>query len=45
VRIDNIERVRKNPELFEKRLQKFMDNTRRNVMYGNRNDKGNLLSY
>jgi uncharacterized protein YdeI (YjbR/CyaY-like superfamily) len=45
VRIDNIERVRKNAELFAKRLQKFMDNTRRNVMYGDWNDKGNLLSY
>ncbi|MDE5691179.1 MAG: YdeI/OmpD-associated family protein [Alistipes sp.] len=45
VRIDNIERVRKNAELFAQRLQKFIDNTRRNVMYGNWNDKGNLLSY
>ena len=45
VRIDNIQRARKNAELFEKRLQKFIDNTRRNVMYGGWNDNGNLLSY
>ncbi|MDE7304789.1 MAG: YdeI/OmpD-associated family protein [Alistipes sp.] len=45
VKIDNIQRMRKNAALFENRLQKFIDNTRRNVMYGNWNDGGTLLSY
>ncbi|MDE5709341.1 MAG: YdeI/OmpD-associated family protein [Alistipes sp.] len=45
VRIDNIQRVKKKPELFENRLQKFIDNTRRNILYGDWNDKGKLLSY
>ncbi|WP_296007198.1 YdeI family protein [uncultured Alistipes sp.] len=45
VRIDNIQRVRKNAALFEMRLQKFINNTRHNVMYGDWNDGGTLLSY
>ena len=45
VRIDNIQNVRKrNPEAYERRLQKFVDNTRKGVMYGEWHDNGRLLS-
>ena len=44
VRIDNIQNVRKrDPEAFQCRLQKFIDNTRNGIMYGEWNDDGRLL--
>ena len=44
VRIDNIQNIRKrNPEAFQRRLQKFIDNTRNGVMYGEWHDGGRLL--
>jgi hypothetical protein len=44
VRIDNIQNVRKrDPEAFQRRLQKFIDNTRNGIMYGEWNDDGRLL--
>ena len=44
VRIDNIQNIRKrSPETFQRRLQKFIDNTRNGIMYGEWNDGGRLL--
>ena len=44
VRIDNIQNVRKrSPETFQRRLQKFIENTRKGVMYGEWHDNGRLL--
>jgi len=47
IRIDTIQWCVKTgqPGLFEKRLQKFMDNTRQSKMYGAWNDDGRLLDY
>ena len=44
VRIDTIQIKKKQPELFESRLQKLLDNTKANVMYGEWNDNGRLLT-
>lgn len=45
VRIDNIQNVRKrSPEAFQRRLQKFIENTRNGIMYGEWHDGGRLLS-
>ena len=44
VRIDNIQNVRKrDPEAFQRRLQKFIEFTRKGVMYGEWHDDGRLL--
>jgi hypothetical protein len=44
VRIDNIQNIRKrDPDAFQRRLQKFIDNTRNGIMYGEWNDDGRLL--
>jgi len=47
IRIDTIQWCIKTgqPDLFEKRLQKFMDNTRQGKMYGAWHDDGRLLDY
>ena len=45
IRIDNIQRVRNNAALYENRLSKFIDCTRRNVLYGDWHDHEKLLSY
>lgn len=42
VRIDNIQRKKNNRALFDKRLAKFLDATRRGEMYGDWNDGGKL---
>ncbi len=42
VRIDTIQIKKKYPELFQKRLKKFLDNTKNGVMYGKWNDNGRL---
>ena len=45
VRIDNIQNIRKrSPEAFQRRLQKFIENTRNGIMYGEWTDNGLLLS-
>ncbi|WP_037287493.1 YdeI/OmpD-associated family protein [Saccharibacillus sacchari] len=44
IRLDTIQSCRKQPELFESRLEKFMLNTRENRMYGQWNDNGRLLN-
>lgn len=43
VRIDTIQIKKKQPELFQRRLQKLIDHTRDGVMYGEWNDNGRLL--
>ena len=43
VRIDTIQIKKKQPELFQSRLQKLIDNTRADIMYGEWNDNGRLL--
>ena len=44
VRIDTIQIKKKQPELFQKRLQKLLDHTKVGVMYGEWNDYGRLLT-
>ena len=43
VRIDTIQIKKKQRDLFESRLQKFLENTRLGIMYGEWNDNGRLL--
>lgn len=43
VRIDTIQIKKNQPELFEKRLQKLIQNTKAGKMYGEWNDNGRLL--
>jgi len=45
VRIDTIQIKKKQPELFQKRLQKLIENTKKGIMYGEWNDNGRLLNY
>ncbi len=45
VRIDTIQIKKKQPDLFKSRLNKFIQNTRCNIMYGDWNDGGRLLDY
>lgn len=45
VRIDNIQSVKNQPELFKSRLDKFIANTKANKMYGQWHDHGRLLNY
>lgn len=45
VRIDTIQSVKNQPALFQKRLDKFITNTKENKMYGQWHDNGRLLNY
>ncbi|MNC03279.1 hypothetical protein D3C75_506800 [compost metagenome] len=45
IRIDNIQGYKKQPELFQSRLDKFIANTRDNRMYGAWHDNGHLLEH
>lgn len=45
VRIDTIQIKKNQPDLFQKRLQKLLDNTKKGMMYGEWNDYGRLLAY
>lgn len=45
VRIDTIQIKKKQPELFNSRLQKFIKNTRQGIMFGKWNDNGRLIDY
>ena len=42
VRIDTIQIKKKQPELFNSRLKKFVENTRQGKMFGEWNDNGRL---
>lgn len=45
VRIDTIQINKHRRELFESRLMKFKENTRKGILYGDWNDNGRLLDY
>ncbi|AOT69475.1 YdeI/OmpD-associated family protein [Geosporobacter ferrireducens] len=45
IRIDTIHQVKNQPELFIKRLDKFIDHTKQGKMYGAWNDNGRLSEY
>ncbi|WP_419742292.1 YdeI/OmpD-associated family protein [Paraclostridium dentum] len=45
IRIDNIQSYKKQREVYDRRLKKFIDKTRDGVMYGDWNDNGRLLDY
>jgi len=45
IRINTIQIKRKKPDLFQSRLQKLIDNTKKGIMYGEWNDNGRLLNY
>ncbi|MDF2843804.1 MAG: hypothetical protein K0R00_2230 [Herbinix sp.] len=45
IRIDTIVQAKNDQELFEKRLDKFIENTKNGRMYGEWNDNGRLLNY
>lgn len=45
IRIDTIQRVRNDKELYQSRLDKLINKTRDNQMYGDWNDSGRLLDY
>lgn len=45
IRIDTIQIKKKQPELFNSRLKKFIELTKRNMMFGEWNDNGRLLDY
>ena len=45
VRIDTIQIKKKQPELFQSRLQKLLENSKKGIMYGDWNDNGRLLDY
>lgn len=42
IRIDNIQGYKNDPDIFNKRLDKFIENTRNNKLYGQWNDNGRL---
>ena len=43
VRVDNIQRMEKYQDVFHSRLEKFIENTKKGIMFGEWNDKGKLL--
>lgn len=45
VRIDYIQRVKKNKTMYEGRLKNFLSKTKQNVLFGEWNDRGRLLKY
>lgn len=45
IRIDNIQGYKRDPAVFAKRLDKLVENTRVNKMYGQWNDEGRLIDY
>lgn len=45
VRIDTIQIKKKQPDLFNSRLQKFIENTKKGKLYGEWNDNGRLINY
>ncbi|RED56006.1 YdeI/OmpD-associated family protein [Cohnella lupini] len=45
IKIDNIQSVRKDENLYHERLAKFIEHTRMNRIYGQWNDDGRLIGY
>ena len=44
IRIDNIQRYRHNSQQFHYRIHKLISNCEKNIMYGNWNDNGRLIT-
>ncbi|HFU4387908.1 TPA: hypothetical protein ACGO9J_001751 [Streptococcus suis] len=44
MRIDTIQIKKKQPVLFQSRLQKLLDNTKSRIMYGEWEDNGRLFT-
>lgn len=45
VRIDSIQAYKKQTDMLKRRLEKFIENTRKGIMYGEWNDNGRLIDY
>ncbi|UJF26899.1 YdeI family protein [Planococcus sp. 107-1] len=45
IRIDTIQSSKSDPDLFNKRLEKFIENTKENKLYGQWHDNGRLIDY
>lgn len=45
IRLDTIQGYKNDPVIFNQRLEKFIENTRENKLYGQWNDKGRLVDY
>ncbi|GAB2318036.1 hypothetical protein IRB23SM22_02940 [Alkalibacterium sp. s-m-22] len=45
IRLDTIQTYKNQPELYIKRLNKFLEQTKENKMYGQWNDNGRLINY
>ncbi|KAB7672040.1 YdeI/OmpD-associated family protein [Bacillus sp. B1-b2] len=45
IRIDTIQSYKKQPNIYNNRLEKFIENTKKNIMYGQWNDNGRLIDY
>lgn len=45
VRIDTIQIKKSHPDIFAKRLSKFIGYTRNNIMFGEWHDNGRLIEY
>ncbi len=45
VRIDSIQRTKRNKVMYEHRLKNFIKKTKQNIMFGEWNDRGRLLEY
>ncbi|MCB5932078.1 hypothetical protein LJB63_22355 [[Eubacterium] rectale] len=43
--MDTIQIKKKQPQLFQSRLQKLIKNTKKGIMYGEWNDNGRLSDY
>lgn len=45
IRIDTIQSYKNEPHIYQYRLDKFIENTSKNIMYGQWNDNGRLIDY
>jgi len=45
IRIDTIQSYKKQRNIFNSRLEKFIENTRKGIIYGEWNDNGRLIDY
>lgn len=45
IRIDTIQSYYKDQSMYNRRLEKFLENTEKGIMYGSWNDNGRLLDY
>lgn len=45
IRMDTIQSIKNEPHIYNDRLDKFMENTKKNVMYGQWNDNSRLIDY